>query len=378
MGPQLRDLVHAIAEASGRGLRLHGQLCASDVRPLQELLERTYLLTLASVLVTNSLGRCVRDVAGDASQVVRWRTSGGGGRMCGADATDPVNTLILGPTHAASSVSACGQAAAGAHASRRVCAALDLSPRTLQHPSIRASARRRVQRVGGMAAKGSAGKAGAIDLERYRNDPTATALDLAGQKLTSSQLSDVASLLDKSKALTDLNVEKCQVRTCPGAFRAVPAHRARAQLGDDKISSLAKVLENNTQLKKLNLQYNLLSRNALKNLEKSVHNNLSLIDLKIKEKPMDVNGLRLDGLPGATLKSIDDCIRENQLIAKVSPPPRTPHRAAYRAARSSQARAISCAFSTGASSGSPSFSSTVSTSPRCRSQAPSSPPYPRR
>lgn len=80
------------------------------------------------------------------------------------------------------------------------------------------------------------------------------------------------------------------------------------------------MLENNTQLKKLNLQYNLLSRNALKNIEKSVHNNLSLIDLKIKEKPMDVNGLRLDGLPGATLKSIDDCIRENQLIAKVSPP----------------------------------------------------------
>lgn len=83
-------------------------------------------------------------------------------------------------------------------------------------------------------------------------------------------------------------------------------------------------MENNTQIRRLNLQYNLLAKNSLKILEKTVHNNLLLIDLKLKEKPMDLNGMRFDALPPAQLKSIDDCVRDNQLIAKVPPPPRVP------------------------------------------------------
>lgn len=74
-----------------------------------------------------------------------------------------------------------------------------------------------------MAAKGGPAKPGAIDLERYRTDPAATTLDLSNQKLSSSQLSDLVSLLSQSKALTDLNLEKCQVRASEP--RARPAAR---------------------------------------------------------------------------------------------------------------------------------------------------------
>ena len=55
-------------------------------------------------------------------------------------------------------------------------------------------------------------KPGAIDFERYKNDPTATSLDISNVRLTSSQFSELTSLLDKSKALTGLSLEKCQVR----------------------------------------------------------------------------------------------------------------------------------------------------------------------
>ena len=78
-----------------------------------------------------------------------------------------------------------------------------------------------------------------------------------------------------------------------------------------------KALENNTTIRKLNLSYNLLAKNSLKILEKTVHNNLSLIELKLKEKPMDLNGMRFDALPPAQLKSIEDCIRDNAVVQKV-------------------------------------------------------------
>lgn len=51
-----------------------------------------------------------------------------------------------------------------------------------------------------------------LDLERYRTDPSATCLDLSNTKLSNSQFSELTALLDKSRNLTELNLEKCSVR----------------------------------------------------------------------------------------------------------------------------------------------------------------------
>lgn len=63
-----------------------------------------------------------------------------------------------------------------------------------------------------MSAKHLPGKPGGIDLERYKTDPTATCLDLSNTKLSNAQFSELTSLLDKSKSLTELSLERCGVR----------------------------------------------------------------------------------------------------------------------------------------------------------------------
>lgn len=77
-----------------------------------------------------------------------------------------------------------------------------------------------------------------------------------------------------------------------------------------------KALENNTTIRKLNLSYNLIAKNSLKIIEKTVSNNLTLVEIRLKEKPMDLNGMRFDALPAQTLKTIEDCVRDNILVQK--------------------------------------------------------------
>jgi hypothetical protein len=143
---------------------------------------------------------------------------------------------------------------------------------------------------------------GSIKLAPYHaQDPAYTALDLSFQKLSTAQINEVASILEKSTVLTSLNLANCK-------------------LGEN-LCIILRPLERNTTLRSLDITYNDVPKKVIEQLEKILLGNCMLSEIKIKENQVNIlSGMKIEQIPPRELERLNFLVEANVNIRKVPDP----------------------------------------------------------